>query len=36
MEELMFWAMIHLKKKLANDIEVAWRKANVFYHSKDV
>ena len=24
-----------LKKKLANDIEVAWRKANVFYHSKD-
>ena len=21
-----------LKKKLANDIEVAWRKANVFYH----
>ena len=26
----------YLKKKLANDIETAWRKANVFYHSKDV
>ena len=25
-----------LKIKLANDIEVAWRKANLFYHSHKI